>query len=93
MSRGEKIEGYFHRAKLARNVERGHEPTKGLQNGHCNRAACQAPLAGQEQWSMEDHETFTDARLFYCARCARQFNEADARYGERQRCRLECEAL
>jgi hypothetical protein len=73
---------WFESEKRKRNLAAGYQETKGLKDGHCNRSACQAPLAGEwestgERYSMIDHETFTDARLYYCANCAAQFDMAD----------------
>lgn len=71
----------FEQDKRRRNLAEGFKETKGLKDGHCNRRACQAPLAGQRQSSMRDHETFTaDGRLYYCAPCTHLFNEADRQF-------------
>ena len=59
-------------------------PDKGLQDGSCNRTACQMPLAGQRQFFMRDH--MTGGRLHYCAACAEKFDEADAQFREPRRC-------
>ena len=75
-----KIRTQFEERKIERNIADGYEPTKGLKNGHCNRSGCQAPLAGQPQSSMVDHETATNARLFYCERCTDAFDRSDRRY-------------
>lgn len=76
--------------KRKRNLASGYQETKGLKDGHCNRYACQAPLLGHPQWSMEDFEVWgSGQRLFYCQSCAFRFNEADDQYGDERRCRLE----
>lgn len=62
---------------------------KGHRDGLCNRSACLAPLAGKEQWFMKDH--MTGGRLYYCGRCARDFNESDRRYNETPRCEFDDE--
>ncbi len=64
-------------------------PKKGKKDGLCNRSACQAPLAGKEQWFMKDH--MTAGRLYYCGACARDFNSSDRRYGEEPRCQFDDE--
>ncbi len=84
----------FEREKRARNLTDGYKETKGLRGGHCNRAACQAPLTDPDggllpQSSMRDHERFTDGRLYYCWPCTLQFNEADDRFREPRRCTME----
>lgn len=80
----------FEQRKRNRNLKAGYLETKGLKGGYCNRSACQAPLSGEwslgPQWSMRDHETFTDERLYYCDRCARMFNGDDAKMGLEPRC-------
>lgn len=81
----------FERNKRQRNIADGYKETKGLQNGHCNRRACQAPLSTPDgrplpQSYMRDHETASDGKLFYCLPCTRQFDEADARFGDPRRC-------
>jgi hypothetical protein len=68
-----------------RNNEAG-TPSKGLKDGHCNRSGCLRPLAGQHQYWMCDHETFTDARLYYCQPCAHQFDRADDQFEALRRC-------
>lgn len=80
--------------KRKRNLAAGYNETKGLKDGHCNRYACQAPLAREweaigRRYSMRDHETNTDARLYYCAGCADQFDLADTR--NHAECRISVE--
>jgi len=66
------------------------KPGKGKRDGNCNRTACQAPLEGEEQWTMRDHETLVEGkRLYYCGICARDFNNHDVRMGWEPRCTLE----
>ncbi|ARQ95418.1 hypothetical protein [Bradyrhizobium phage BDU-MI-1] len=79
----------FERSKRARNRKEGYPEDKGLKNGHCNRSGCLAPLEGQPHWWMIDHETFTDARLYYCQVCADQFTAWDRHIGAPIRCTLE----
>lgn len=79
----------FERDKRRRNLAEGYKETKGLKDGHCNRRACQAPLAGTRQFYMRDHETFTDGRLYYCDDCAAQFDMADRRMMNGLRCTLD----
>lgn len=84
----------FEEAKRKRNLADGFKETKGLQDGHCNRRACQKPLAEESRilgrrYSMRDHETFTDARLYYCADCAAQFDLADIRNRAEKRITVE----
>jgi hypothetical protein len=57
------------------------EPKKGERDGLCNRRACQAPLAGQEQWVMGPPFT-SGEKLHYCAKCAQQFIEDDRKFGD-----------
>jgi hypothetical protein len=66
-------------------------PGKGKKDGNCNRTACQAPLKGGEQWYMRDYGT-TNGRLYYCGRCARQFNDSDRQFKEPQRCTFDEDA-
>lgn len=49
---------------------------KGVKDGSCNRTACQLPLAGKPQFWMQDLTTH-NGRLYYCAHCARLFDESD----------------
>jgi hypothetical protein len=79
----------FERAKRRRNLQEGYPEDKGLKDGHCNRSGCLAPLVGRPQYSMMDHETFTDARLFYCKTCADQFTAWDEHIKTPIRCRPE----
>lgn len=65
-------------------------PAKGKRDGNCNRTACQAPLKGREQWYMRDYGT-TNGRLYYCGRCARDFNASDRKFNEPQRCTFDDE--
>jgi hypothetical protein len=65
-------------------------PGKGKRDGNCNRTACQAPLKGREQWYMRDYGT-DNGRLYYCGRCAVDFNASDRRYNEPQRCTFDDE--
>lgn len=72
----------FEIEKRKRNLAQGYKETKGLKNGHCNRAACQAPLASHAQCYMSDHEMCTHhGRLYYCIPCKRQFDKADREFG------------
>jgi hypothetical protein len=82
---------WFEDEKRRRNLTAGYEETKGLKDGHCNRRACQAPLAGRPQSSMEDHELMTDGRLYYCLPCTRRFDDADEQFQPHlpKRCRRE----
>lgn len=59
------------------------KPDKGLKDGSCNRTACQAPLKGERQWTMDD---FRGGKLYYCHRCARDFNAWDRQIGVALRC-------
>ncbi|WCS27978.1 hypothetical protein LOK46_14475 [Methylobacterium sp. NMS14P] len=61
------------------------KPEKGRKDGSCNRTACQAPLKGKRQWTMVDHSV-VDGRLYYCARCAWDFNAWDREIGVTLRC-------
>jgi hypothetical protein len=79
----------FERTKRKRNLKEGYPEDKGLMNGHCNRSGCLAPLSGQPHWWMTDHETFTDARLYYCEACANQFTAWDKQIKAPIRCTLE----
>ncbi|MGX9944917.1 hypothetical protein ACTG4Q_20865 [Bradyrhizobium denitrificans] len=79
----------FERAKRARNLKEGYPEDKGLRNGHCNRSGCLAPLTGRPHYWMRDHETFTDAKLYYCEPCADQFTRWDKHIGAPIRCTLE----
>jgi hypothetical protein len=81
----------FERTKRARNLKEGYPEDKGLKNGRCNRSGCLAPLAGRPHYWMRDHETFTDARLYYCDSCAEQFARWDKHIGAPIRCTLETE--
>lgn len=65
----------------ARQVNRAYTgpemPDKGMKDGSCNRTACQMPLKGKRQFWMKNlmvHE----GRNYYCADCARLFDEQDA---------------
>lgn len=74
---------WFERQKREANLKAGYEETKGLKDGHCNRYACQAPLADEPQrHSMSDHEFFTDSRLYYCGHCAVLFTKSDIQFGD-----------
>jgi hypothetical protein len=79
----------FERSKRRRNLQENYPEDKGLKNGHCNRSGCLAPLEGQPHWWMTDHETFTDARLYYCQACANQFTAWDKQIKAPIRCTLE----
>jgi hypothetical protein len=79
----------FERTKRARNLKEGYPEDKGLKNGHCNRSGCLAPLTGRLHYWMRDHETFTDAKLYYCEPCAEQFTRWDKHIGAMIRCTLE----
>lgn len=84
----------FEDRKRKRNLADGFKETKGLKDGHCNRKACQAPLAEESRifgrrFSMTDHETFTTARLYYCHHCADQFTLADIRNRAERRITIE----
>lgn len=85
---------WFETEKRKRNLAEGFKETKGLKDGHCNRRACQSPLQIEwdtlgQRYSMRDHETFTDARLYYCAHCAGQFDLADMRNHAERRITVE----
>jgi hypothetical protein len=81
---------WFETEKRKRNLAAGYEETKGLENGHCNRAACQEPLLpGDPRGWMRDHETNTDAKLYYCLGCVLLFNETDRQMGRPFRCTVE----
>lgn len=59
-----------------------NKPDKGLESGSCNRTACQAPLA-EESFHQFMALPFTSGeRLYYCARCARDFDDWDRRSGD-----------
>jgi hypothetical protein len=62
-------------------------PDKGLKDGSCNRTACQMPLAGKPQFWMKNY-VVENGRLYYCAKCARDFAYWDRidRPGEPLRC-------
>lgn len=84
----------FEEGKRRRNLAEGFKETKGLKDGHCNRRACQTPLAEESRilgrrHSMTDHETFTNARLYYCSHCADQFTLADIRNRAERRITVE----
>ncbi len=78
----------FEVEKRKRNLAQDYQETKGLLDGHCNRSACQRPLEGQPQWWMTDHESFTDEKLYYCDRCAMDFNRWDRQIGAPVRCTM-----
>jgi len=72
----------FEADKRRRNLKDGYKEEKGLKDGYCNRRACQKPLKNEsaiigERYSMEDHETSTSNRLYYCAECAMAFTSSD----------------
>lgn len=59
-------------------------PDKGLQDGSCNRTACQMPLAGKRQFFMRDY--LTGGRLHYCGDCGDLFDADDRKFGDPRRC-------
>jgi hypothetical protein len=80
---------WFEQNKRMRNNKDGYPDDKGLKDGHCNRSGCLRPLEGRPQYWMTDHETFTDARLYYCQPCAHQFDRADDQFRSPRRCTRE----
>lgn len=84
----------FEKDKRKRNLLSGYKETKGLRDGHCNRYACQKPLADESEmtgrrYSMIDHETFTTGRLYYCCRCSIEFNKVDDQMNRERRITVE----
>lgn len=81
----------FEDDKRRNNLAQSYKETKGLRNGHCNRAACQAPLRHGHQSYMRDHEMMTDGKLYYCLPCTRLFDEADMQFSPDQpkRCTMD----
>ena len=78
----------FERTKRKRNVKEGYPETKGLKDGHCNRSGCLRPLAGKIQYTMTDHETFTNEKLYYCSPCAEDFTKWDEHIKAPIRCTI-----
>ncbi|MEE7490663.1 hypothetical protein SAMN02799622_01841 [Methylobacterium sp. UNC378MF] len=66
-------------------LDQPRKPDKGLRDGSCNRTACQAPLKGERQWTMDDFMV-VGGKLYYCHRCARDFNAWDRQIGVPLRC-------
>lgn len=58
---------------------------KGKENGACNRTACQRPLAGEPTHQFMSGSFAAGGRLYYCAKCARGFDDWDHRSGDRVR--------
>lgn len=80
------VMSWFEQKKREENLKQGYIETKGLKDGHCNRQACQAPLASEPQHqSMTDHEYFSDGRLYYCSPCSYLFDKADQQFGDPKR--------
>lgn len=68
----------------------GTMPDKGLKDGSCNRSACQMPLKGRIQYSMDSYGSTADGKFYYCADCEKQFTHWDKidRPGQPLRCTL-----
>lgn len=64
-----------------------NKPDKGKLNGSCNRTACQAPLADDEQWWM-NNPTVENGRYYYCGVCAYEFNKWDDQIRTPRRCTI-----
>lgn len=54
------------------------KPDKGLENGACNRTACQRPLADEPEHQFMDGNLTGGPRRYYCADCAFAFDRVDA---------------
>lgn len=65
---------------------------KGKENGSCNRTACQRPLAGEIEHQFMDGNFTGGPRLFYCERCAYEFDKWDYRSGDPIRIQRELKA-
>lgn len=50
---------------------------KGRANGSCNRTACQAPLAHEPTHQFMDGNFTGRGKLYYCAKCSRDFDHWD----------------
>jgi hypothetical protein len=59
---------------------------KGKKDGHCNRSACQRPLAGHPQYWMPN---YSGGRYYYCEACEHLFSDIDRRGGHILRCTLD----
>ena len=69
---------------------------KGEKDGSCNRTACQAPLADEEEHQFMSGRFTGGPRLYYCARCARDFDKWDHHSGDAVRIQREpkvCEGV
>lgn len=64
-----------------------HKPDKGLENGSCNREACQRPLANEREHQFMEHPFTAGEKLYYCWDCAHSFDHWDRidRPGEAKR--------
>lgn len=60
-------------------------PDKGQKDGSCNRTACQMPLAAEPAHQFMDGNFTGRGRLYYCAKCAADFDDWDYRSGDRVR--------
>lgn len=69
------------RFDLAR-VASANKHDKGEENGSCNRTACQAPLADEPVHQFMARPFTSGQRLFYCERCAFDFDQWDHRSGD-----------
>lgn len=69
-----------------------NKPDKGKLNGSCNRTACQAPLADELDHQFMIVSGTANQRLYYCAHCARDFDDWDHRSGDRIRIAREVKA-
>lgn len=59
-----------------------NKPDKGAMNGSCNRTACQRPLADEPVHQFMARPFTSGQRLFYCERCALDFDQWDHRSGD-----------
>ena len=58
---------------------------KGQKNGSCNLTACQRPLKDELQHQFIEGNFTGGPRLYYCSKCARDFEDWDYRSGDRVR--------
>lgn len=66
-----------------------NNPDKGEKDGSCNRTACQRPLADEFEHQFMSGNFTGGPRLYYCSRCARDFDEWDYRSGDAVRIQRE----
>lgn len=69
-----------------------NKPDKGMENGSCNRTACQAPLAHEPEHQFMDGNFTGGPKLFYCRKCAWDFDDWDHKSGDPVRIKREPKA-